>query len=445
MSDDARTPSKGDPVEPRSRVGNAAQTYATSAGAAGLSLLNVLVVARQLGPSGRGDIAFLIAVATLTSHLAGFGIHEANANVGGTEPGLRPALATNSVVFALIFGALAGGAVMALTAVAPSVGGDVERVWLLVALAAVPMLILKVYLQFLVQAEYGFGVTNLAWIVGPLTTAGTNSVLAAIGVLSVGSAIVVWVVGQVMGLIILLRYIHRHSGFSKPDAALADRSARFGAKTHLGRFMTMGNYRVDQWFIGAMSGSRELGFYSIAVAWAELLFYIPGVLVLVQRPDLVRASAELAARLAAQFFRVALVIALVGSVVLVVAAPILCTLVFGQEFSNSIDDLRLLSLAGFGIVSLQLLGSALTAQRRPLLAAAPVAVAFLITIILDIVLIPRYGGAGAAIATSVAWTTGGVVAVMIFRRVLPTALTDFLPRPSDFSWVWRKLQRRLSS
>lgn len=426
-----------------SLVTNAALTYGTNVTAAVLSLTNVLIVARTLGPSGRGDVAFLIAIAMLTSNLAAFGIQEANANIGGIELALRPALATNSVIFALVFGALAAGIVFVLTTVFPAMGGEVARTWLYITLAAIPVVILKLYLQFLAQADYSFSVTNLAWVVGPLTTAVSNGVLAGVGALSVGGAITAWIVGQTIGATILLSHVRRRSGFAAPNALLARRCLGFGVKTHVGRFMTLGNYRVDQWFVGAISGSRELGYYSVAVAWAEVLYYIPGVLVLVQRPDLVRASKELAARLATRVFRIALILAVVVAGMLALAAPILCIAVFGAPFSNSVDDLRLLSLAAFGIVALELLGGALTAQLRPLRASAAIAAAFVVTISLDILLIPLYGGAGAAAATSLAATVGGTVMMIVFVRTLATPAREFVPRVGDVVSVYDHLHHRL--
>ena len=64
----------------------AAFTYGTNIIVAVLSLVNVLVVARTLGPSGRGGVAFLTAIAWFTSNLATFGVQEANANFAGAEP-----------------------------------------------------------------------------------------------------------------------------------------------------------------------------------------------------------------------------------------------------------------------------------------------------------------------------------------------------------------------
>ncbi len=333
----------------RSPFRSAVMTYATNVTAAVLSLTQVMIVARTLGPAGRGDVAFLIAVATLTANFSTWGVEESNANLGGTRPRARQALATNSVLFALMFGAISGLAVLELTHIFPAVGGQVDRIWLIVAMVSLPLLILKVYLQLLVQADYGFGVTNAAWIIGPATTVTLNGAMAATGRLSVGSAIAAWILGQALGTTILVVHVMRTSGFGAPDLPLARESLSFGFRTHLGRFMELGNYRGDQWFVGAISGSRELGFYTVAVAWAEVLYYIPGVLSLVQRPDLVRASREDAARLATRVFRLALVISGVVSAGLIVFAPQLCVTVFGAQFAHSIPDLRVLALSAFGV------------------------------------------------------------------------------------------------
>jgi O-antigen/teichoic acid export membrane protein len=233
-------------------------------------------------------------------------------------------------------------------------------------------------------------------------------------------------------------WIAVHAGFGRPDLALGRRTVSFGLKAHIGRLMEVGNYRGDQWMLGAMVGPRELGLYSIAVAWAELLFYLPGVLVLVQRPDLVRASAAEAVRRALQVCRVGFWLSGAAAAVMVVIAPFLCVGIFGARFHGSIDDLRVLALGAFGIVAFELLRNALTAQRRPMLGSAAVGVAFVLTVVLDVLLIPRYGGLGAALATTVAYTCGGIAAGLIFAHAMQARLADMTPRFDDLVWLRQK-------
>ncbi|MEA2482638.1 MAG: hypothetical protein QOC55_585 [Thermoleophilaceae bacterium] len=423
---------------PASLMRAAAGTYAANAAVALLSLVNVLVIARTLGPSGRGEVAFLIAVSMLSGHLISLSLQEANANIAASDPHTRAGLATNSVLFAFGLGALAAAAVAVAAHVLPALGGPVARTLLLFALATVPVSILKQYLTLLVQADYAFGIANASWVAGPLTTAVVNGLLAVLGQLSVESAFAAWAAGQLFGVVLMCGWIAVHAGFGRPDLALGRRAVAFGAKAHVGRLMEVGNYRGDQWMLGAMVGPRELGLYSIAVAWAELLFYLPGVLVLVQRPDLVRATAADAVSRALRVCRVAFLLSGAAAVVMFAIAPLLCAGVFGDRFRGSIDDLRVLSLGAFGIVAFELLRNALTAQRKPMLGSAAVAVAFVLTVALDLLLIPRYGGLGAAIATASAYTCGGVAAGLIFARAMHARLADMTPRLDDLQWLRRK-------
>lgn len=441
MSGDPRSPdTAGAPRRP-SLIASASVTYGTNLAVALLSLVNVLIVSRALGPTGRGDVVFLMTIAYLTAQLATFSIQESMGNLGGAEPKLRPALASNSLVLSLLFGGAAAGILAALMEAFPRVAPDTAAGLRWLALASIPMLILQVALEFLVQADYRFTVSNAAWLLAPVTNVMVNGLLAALGAITVGTAFGTWVAGQALGTALLAWYVARRlAGFGRPNPSLARRMVGFGLKAHGGRVLMWGNFRLDQWLVGSIAGPRELGLYSVAVTWAETLFYLPTTLVAVQRPDLVRASRDQAARQAAALLRVAVVITVPLAVGLVLASPLLTVTIFGGEFRGSIDDLRALAAGALGIVALKLLGNALVAQRKPLLETAATGIAFTATIAFDILLIPPYGGLGAAVAASLAYMAGGVAVALIARRALGTRLADLAPRWSEVRSMWRTLR-----
>jgi O-antigen/teichoic acid export membrane protein len=419
----------------------AVQTYGSQIGVAVFSLGNALIVARSLGPTGRGDVAFLTAIAFLTSSLSTAGVQEANVNLAGAEPALRRALATNSLILSALLGSLGIAAVIALVAAVPDAGGGARTLLLAITLASLPMLVLNTYLRFLIQGDYGFAVTNAAWFLPAVINISVNGAFALAGVLTVGSAVATWIGGQAIATAILVWYVARHSaGFGRPSLALARRTLGFGAKSHIGRIMLLGNYRLDQWILGAIAGARELGLYSVAVAFAEALFLLPTALSAVQRPDLVRASPADAVRQAAWIFRTAVLLTVLSAAALVVMAPYVVVSLFGEEFRGAVDDLRLLSAGAFGIVALKQLGSALTARQKPSLASFAIGVAFASTVLLDILLIPEHGGTGAAIASSLSYTLGGIVIVFVFTRSLGGRMLDLLPRPGDLMSLWRRIR-----
>jgi O-antigen/teichoic acid export membrane protein len=423
----------------------AAATYGTNLAVAVVSLGNVLIVSRALGPSGRGSVAFLTIVAMLMSNVAELGITQAAANLAGREPGLRRAIATTSTILAIVFGAAAAAAVAVLFVVFPETAANSSVALTWVALAAIPILILQMYLRFLVQADYGFALSNSAWLLGSVVTVAVNAAFAAFDALTVGIALVAWIGGQSLVMVMLAWYVARRlAGFGRPSARLARRMLGFGVRAHMGRIMLLGNYRLDGWLLGAMSGTRELGLYSVAVAWAETLFYLPTTLVMVQRPDLVRATRGEAARTAALVFRGAVLLTVPIALLLFLLAPVLCVWIFGEEFRGSVDDLRMLVPGAFGIVALKILGNALTAQRRPLLETAAVGVAFGATLGLDLLLIPPYGGFGAALASTLAYTAGGIAVVVIFCRALGANVRDLMPRGNELLVVGRSVRERFS-
>jgi len=422
---------------------SAATTYGTNLSVALLSFVSVLITARSLGAIGRGDIAFLTTIAYLTAQLSTLGLAQANANFAAREPDLSPKLAGTSLTLAFVFGGTAALVLGGVMVVFPDMTGEASTGVLLIVLAAIPMLILQEYLMYLVQAHYGFGITNLSWLASPTINVTVNGAFALFGAITVTSAVATWIGGMLVGTTMLGWAVARRlGGFARPDRALAKRMLAFGLKAHLGRAMLFGNYRADQWILGVIAGSKELGLYSVAVAWSEVLFFLPTTLVAVQRPDLVRASPEEARRRASMVLRGALLLTLACTVGMVLLAPFLCTTIFGSEFSGSVEMLRVLCLGSFGIATLKLLGIALTAQRRPLLETGAVAVAFVTVFALDFALIPDHGGLGASIASAASYTLGGLAAAVIFGRTLGAGIRDLIPRPSDLVALWRSVNAR---
>ena len=433
-----------DPAPPgRSFARAAVQTYGTQLATAVISLANVLIIARALGAEGRGQVAFLTAIAWFTASLSTFGVQEANANFAAADPGSRRSLATNSLLLSVLLGLITIGALAGLIAVFPAVAGESDSTLRWMTFAFMPLLILQPCLRFLVQADYGFGVTNLTYVLPSVLNAGVNGLFAALGILTVGTAVGVWLAGQTVAVAMLAWYVARRlAGFGRPDLGLARRMLGFGAKAHAGRVLLLGNYRLDQWLLGAIAGPRELGLYSVAVAWAEALFFLPTALAYVQRPDLVRAARREATRVTARVFRVAALITAATALVMVAAAPVLCAGIFGEEFRGSIDDLRVLVGGAFGIVALKLFGNALVAQGFPVLQSAAIAVGFACTVVLDVLLIPSLGGLGAALASTLAYTAAGVVVAAIFLRALDGRASELVPRAGDAAWFAATLRGR---
>ncbi len=429
-----RDPGAGVPKR-RSPILNMIGTYGQQVAGAALGLVNVLIVSRALGPAGRGEVAFVLTMAMFVSQLSNLGVQTAVMNFGGRDRKLLPSLAGTSVAISLVLGCLSMVVITVLIQLFPAIGGHVDPTTRWIALGTVPGLILAYYLYMLAMVEYRFAVANIVVLLGPIFNALTNLTLASTGHLSVRGAVIAWSAGQWAGLVVLIWYVHARLGsFGRADRRLAKRMVGFGLKTHAGQIGMVGNYRLDQWILGAVSGARSLGLYSVAVAWSEVLFFLPNAVANVQRPDLVRADGKEASRQASIGFRAGTLLTLVSAVFLIAAAPFLCVTIFGSDFHGSIRDLRILALGAFGIAAIKQLGTALTSQNKPWLETAGILVAFAVTAVTDIVLIPSHADLGASLASMVSYTAGGLVMAALFVRALGARPSDLLPRRSDVAW-----------
>ncbi len=417
---------------PSSLASRSLTTFGSSIAVAGLSFLNVIVTSRSLGPEGRGEVAFLFAIATLSANLALLGVGDATANLASAEKHRRSSLLTNCILFALVFGATAIAVTVLLIRLFPAVGGGLAPALLALALASIPIIVLDLYLRLLAQASYGFAWTNAAWIVATSVSLVANVALAVAGYLTVGTVLAAAIVGQAIGVAIVVWYLVRHdSGIGRADVALARRALGFGVKSHIGRVAQIGNYRLDHWILGAVAGQRELGLYSVAVAWAEALFYLPSSLEQAQRPDLMRAGRSEARIQATRVFRLALIVTSGLALLLIVFATPLIVWVFGKEFAPAVTDLRILAFGGLGMVGLRIFSGALIAQRFPWRASGALTIAFAITVSLDVLLIPSFGAGGASAARTAAYLVGGAVCAFIFARALGGSAGDYVLRGRD--------------
>lgn len=427
----------GEPDAPDGQQGHrfsqrAAGTYAANVAVAALSLISVLITSWLLGARGRGDIAFWTTTAYLGGQVGALGIGPAVSVLGGRRPHETNRIASTATIMSLLLGTVTAVAAFFLVAVVSPEAADAIPPWIKIALASsIPLLILHAALQQLAQAQYRFAVTNTAWLLPPLVNVVVNLGLAAVDRLTVTSAVLAWIAGQVLAALLLLYIVAGDYGLGRPSRRLAEELLRFGLQSHLARVLLIGNYRLDQWILGAVAGSEALGVYSVAVAWSESLFFLPTALASVQRPDLVRLAPHRAGQLAASVFRLALVLTIPLAAMLLLIAPLLTEGLFGAEFAGAAWQIRVLVFGAFGVAAMKLIGNALTAQRRPLLESAAAGLSFVAMVAFDLLLVPRYGGDGAAVASAIAYLAGGLLAIHLFSRTLDVAPGQLLPSAAD--------------
>jgi len=380
-----------------------------------------LLVARLDGPAGVGDLAILRLLPWLLAVVLSGGLPGAISYfLAGAE---RESAQLPPTIAAMVAasGALGAAVWVALTPL-------IHEVFLRdLALAVVAWAALKVVSRLLVitakacaQGQLDPAGSNLVILLEELMFLPAYAVVWALGARGGGALVAALVLGDVAtasigwGRVLSRGFLASAHGFSAP---LARRIVAFGTRAQAGSLMTLVNLRLDFLLLGALAGSAVLGVYAIASRYAELLRLPPLAVYWVYYPRFARVGRAAAAAQARALMPRLGLLSVAAAAPLALAAPFVIPLLYGAAFQPAVLAAQLLcvGLVGEG------LGGVVTAflygTGRPGLNSMAVLAGLATTVCLDLLLIPRHGLLGAAVASCAAYAVTTAALLACFRLV----------------------------
>jgi polysaccharide transporter, PST family len=170
--------------------------------------------------------------------------------------------------------------------------------------------------------------------------------------------------------------------------------------------------RIDQIMLGQMVGDKAVGIYSAATRISEVWYFIPMAIVSSVSPAIYAAkevSESLYYKRIEQLIRMLVVISIIISVSMSLMSDKIIAILFGGGYAEAGKILAIHTWAFlFGSIGMATLpwfiaeGLNELSFRRDLIGAV-------VNVVLNFLLIPTYGGVGAAIATVIAYGIAGVL------------------------------------
>ncbi len=401
-----------------------------------------ITLAHLLRPTERGAVAFITVTALVVSAASRMGIDDATSVFAARDVERRPALLANVLLAGAVSSATIGGATSAVLLTVPHLRpADVHT-------ADLALLLLGGIASSIAICGSGFLIgcrRFLAWSVsGVVTSWGYAALLlAASSVVSVDvtRAAIAWTISQSLGAIVAVGSSLRVAGIGRPRLALLRETTPFAFRAWAGSFSSFLNARVDQTIMGVISTERNLGIYAVAVNAGEVALYLPGAVATALLPVI---AASPAGHRLSQTMRIARVLLLLTSATVIVAAIggwLLIPIVFGQSYADSVGPFLWLLPGTIGYSFLRVFSSSLLASGSPARSSLGAAAALVTGVCFDFVLIPAHGALGAAIAASLAFFAGGMVATVAHRRTVGYVWRDLVPRRSDLRFIVGLLRR----
>jgi O-antigen/teichoic acid export membrane protein len=331
------TPPPGEPVpaiQRRPLTIDVLMTFGTKIGVLLLNVAGTIVVARALGPTGRGAIAVAFSFTLLLIQFGSLGLHSANAYFAAREPEQISRILANTLWTAIGVGLLLSLAGLAVRGLFPGSLRGLDMLEVAVVLVGVPSALANQLLQSILLAEgrmvayngveFGMGVVMvLGLTVGLL--AFSFGVLGAIVLL-----VAVNVAGS-LAFFVLLR--HHRPQLRDLDLRLLGAMLRYGGRIYLAALLAYLVGRVNLLLVNSYLGGFAAGEFSIAIALAEGIHLLPTVVALNLFPRVARGDAS--GDTAAVFRSLTLVYGLLCVVTIPVAGPAI-RLLYGHDFSNAV-------------------------------------------------------------------------------------------------------------
>ncbi len=398
---------------------------------AGISIL----IARALGPDGKGIITLILLASGQTSAFLSLGIDNAIIYYIASRQIDRQSAVSTLFILSLFLGILSA---IATVLILNFTLKSVERIiWILIYFRTlfIPLFIYTTFLRMITRAEGRIIELSLLNIIHPFL----NLILVLIAILFIKSTPTI-LLGVILSNIIsdmILMWIFAKCQYFKSnllrfDKKIAKKLITYGLKGHLGSIFQYLNYRFDMYIVALFLSTSQVGIYSVAVGFSEILWMIPNALgVVITHRAASRPWSE-ANRITASVNRLTIAVMAVCCILWIFIGKYIIPFLYGTAFLETVNAMLWL-LPGIWFLALwKNLLNDICSRGYPLLKTYSSGIAAIATIVFDLLLIPKMGINGAALASSIAYATAAIISLIYFCRLTKLKIIDlFLLKKSD--------------
>lgn len=386
----------------------------------GLALLGTIIVARHLGPEDFGSLAYALSLAALFGAAGHMGLHGLVVREIIKLPDERAATLGTTAVLKLV-GVSVGYIALVLYAWLFE-GPKTSQFFLILivgfALLFQPLAVVDYWFQAFVQARYAV----IARVSSQVLATGLKLALVLGGAGLVFFALAHLLQAVLCAIFLLIIFWLKSAIKPVQWRFRLDRAKDLlgqGWLIYLGSIFAVVYLKVDMVMLRWLVGTTEAGQYAVAAQLSEAWYFVPSVIVASFFPKLIELREQderLFYRRLQQLFDVLFVLALIVAVVVTAIAPWLVVLMFGPEYLASASILMIHIWAALFIFMRAALSQWILIENVLYFSLLTQGFGALANVLLNWLLIPHFGGMGAAYATLISYATASFLALLFYRR-----------------------------
>lgn len=401
-----------------------------------IGFVSGIILARVLGPDGRGIFASLLVYPTIIVSLLSLGVTQAIVYFLGTKKYSDSEIIGVVLLLLLILSIV--GVFLSIIIFSFIKNPDFNQTLILLSSLSIPAQLTLNYSSGILVGKQQISKYNKITSLAPLFNFTLIALFVLFGGINVLGAVLAILLAQCLLALYALKLINRERALKiRYLPELIKKTLSLGFVYAISSFILNLNYRADIIILQQLSNASEIGQYTIGVNFAELLWQLPAALgVVIFSYSANSKDSDKFSRDLVKIMRITFPIVLIGSTILYFVSDYIIPFLYGKEYIPSIKMLKLL-LPGIVIMSLfKIIDMDLAGKGKPYVTIAFFIPALLINVMLNFLLIPTYGGCGAAFASTISYCVASFSILYYYLKINQLSARDiFILRKSDLNKI----------
>ncbi len=395
-----------------------------------IGIIISILLARLLGPDGRGVYALVALIPALAFAFGNLGIASSSVyftgkgtydhgTIAGNNTIINTALSLMAVLFAILF----------LVLFQDTFFTGVPYHAIVLAVLMIPFHMFMTNSENLLLGQQRFFSYNLMRFLQMLLNLILLLLFVFITSITVFNAVLAYFLSYVVMAIVLhvyLKMIIKKFVFRINWHYIKD-TLSYGLKSFFGSIISFLHLRLDQLLISAFLTPIAVGYYAIAVSLTERLWLLSQSASTVVFPKIASEKNEASKKAFTPVIcRNILFLTLLGAILLLIVSKYVILLLYSKEFLSAVVPFQILLVGTIFVSGSKILANDIAGRGKPMLNTYVNIFSLILNVTLNIFFIPLYGIAGAAYATTISYTLVFILRSLVYSRISGNTITDII-------------------
>jgi O-antigen/teichoic acid export membrane protein len=398
---------------------NISHTFGSRIVQLAISIGTSAMVARWLGPELNGKAILLLTAPTFLFMLGNLGFGSALSFYAANNKYDRPDIVNVAILSSGAFSGVCIALFLATYELHSAIWQNIDMMHILLAVSITPLVFLNNFFTRICIGCNNIISSNNVNIISSLIQFGLIAFFFFLFPPDAAKIVIVNLVLLVCNVAGCCWILRPYLKFKKINRNLVRSSFSYGMSIYAALLISYLNLRMDMYLVKYLTQNDvSVGYYSIAVGIAEMAWMLPESVASVLFPVVAASKKKedgiTKTVLSVKYTLLFMLIAIFG--VIAFAKPAI-TLVYGKQYLPAYMSIVFLAPGIVFYPVMKILGVDIAARGRPGFVTATTLLGFIVNTLANLFLIPKYGIAGAAMASTFSYTSMSLMVMFFFKKL----------------------------